>query len=135
MITPSQAGSVLRGEVTRFNALLPAGVSWPTSLPDFLKEKDVKMDASVPRAIASIYWLCAWEDSYVTAVDEKNDTQASASLKEIAKFVELPFYKEQFVDPEGAWLKNVLQKAQSGDASGVREDLQQCGYFQENNPA
>jgi hypothetical protein len=116
-----------------FPEALPQGVSWPESLPAPFLEDGVGMQANVPRAVASLYWKCAWEDSYIAASRSGDADSAKAALGQLSGYVDLPFYKEQVEDPDGLWSKLILEPAQAGDASGVVADFSAgCEWYAGN---
>ncbi|XUK63967.1 hypothetical protein ABMA10_18550 [Plantibacter sp. RU18] len=62
---------------------LPAGIAWPEALPDEMLAKNVKMEEGVPKTTALFYWLCAWEDNYLTAEKGGDEAQQAQALKMI----------------------------------------------------
>lgn len=129
VISPAQATRVFETDKLEFAYPLPAGVVWPKQLPGALLEEGVAMEPNVPRAVVSYYWLCAWEDSYLDSVKVGDVAAAESSLSMIGKFAELPFYREQFVDPEQLWFSSVVDKARAGDSSGVEADFATCDFY------
>lgn len=113
---------------------LPAGIAWPQALPATMTAKGARVDPGVPRATTSFYWLCAWEDAYMKAVKGGDANSASTALATAARFRELPFFQEDYVDPDGLWYTNVIEAALNGNTSGVEADLAQCTYFYESQP-
>lgn len=131
-VTSDEAPGLFVSEIKRFPQPLPDGIEWPNVLPGHLREDNVEMQATVPRAMVSFYWLCAWEDKYLTSSEAGQGQSSDHALDMVSKFMDLPFYEEQYDDPEQLWYSNVVVEARNGNNSGVRSDLQQCGYFYEN---
>ena len=117
-----------------FPEALPAGVTWPASVPSAMTAKGAKVDPAVPRATTSFYWLCAWEDAYMKAVRSGDHASASTALATAERFRSLPFFRENYEDPTNLWYRSVIVAAQNGDTSGVEADLAQCSYFYESQP-
>jgi hypothetical protein len=122
-----------RSEST-FPEPLPEGVAWPVAAPTAMTAKNVKVDPGVPRATTSFYWLCAWEDAYMKALHRGDQSAAAASLSTAERFRSLPFFKEDYDDPNNLWYTNVIEAARNGDSSGIEADLAQCTYFYESQP-
>ena len=123
MVDPKAGQQLYAEETATFPYSLPEGASWP-GLPPMLLKDDVRMESNVPRALASQYWLCAWEGAYLeSSVAGKADDRA---LDMIVAFESLPYYKEQVIDPEQGWYKGVLTPALTGDLSGVAQDYEGC---------
>jgi hypothetical protein len=132
-ISAKVAPDVFLSAQAEFPEALPDGVSWPDTLPPEFLEDGVAMQANVPRAIASIYWRCAWEDSYIAASRSGNADSAKAALGQLSGYVDLPFYREQVEDPDGLWSKLILEPALAGDDSGVVADFSAgCEWYAGN---
>lgn len=129
MISPAEASAVFQSDKSEFEFSLPAGVVWPEKLPTALREEGVAMEPNVPRAVLSYYWLCAWEDSYLESLKVGDAATAVSSLSMIERFVELPFYREQLVDPEQLWYSSVVGKALEGESVGVETDFATCDFY------
>lgn len=128
-ITWKEDPAVFAAETKKFTQPLPEGIAWPAALPSNLLEENVEMEVGIPEAIASFYWLCAWEDKFVSATDRGATEDASAALAMVEKFVELPFYKEHFEDPNRVWYQTVVEATKAGDLTGLKVDLNGCAYY------
>lgn len=116
-------------EVSDFPFELPVDIKWPADAPDFMKNKNARFEDGVASGSVANYWLCAWEDNYMNAVKARDQKQQTIGLDMIAKFMDLPFYKAHFDDPNQEWYNTVVVTARAGDNSGVEAYLKQCGYF------
>ncbi|HXH36966.1 MAG TPA: hypothetical protein VNJ54_21500 [Plantibacter sp.] len=79
----SGPSEVFEEATTDYALPLPAGIAWPEALPDEMLAKNVKMEEGVPKTTALFYWLCAWEDNYLTAEKGGDEAQQAQALKMI----------------------------------------------------
>ena len=132
-ITPKEAPAAYQRFTAEFPEPLPDGIGWPSTLPANLLEKGVRMEKEVPLSVASFYWLCAWEGTYLTQSKLGDADGSRASLATIDRFIELPFYKDHFDDPEMLWYSAVIGAAKSGDPSGIESNFAGCSFYHANN--
>jgi len=134
-IAPEAAPEIFNRSVETFTEPLPDGISWPEALSPDLLEEDVRMEKEVPLAVTSFYWLCAWEDTYLQQLGAGDVEASKASLETIDSFVDMPFYKNHFDDPEMVWYNAVIGAAKAGDPSGIQSNLDGCHYYWANQPS
>jgi hypothetical protein len=125
----SQVAKAQKNEMAAFPFALPEGIQWPLDTPEFMKSTTSKFQEGVASATVAFYWLCAWEDNYLTSAHAQDEKREAEALRMIANFPTLPFYQTHVDDPHGSWFKSVVAPAQGGDSSGVEADVERCSYF------
>jgi hypothetical protein len=113
-----------------FEAELPRGVDWPTELPrdviETAAEGPVTIEPSFLETTAAFHWLCAWEGELVDAVRSADVDRARVATERVAGFVDLNWYSEQYLDPDGVWFATVAEPALRGDLRPVEQELRNC---------
>ncbi|MDM7991327.1 hypothetical protein [Arthrobacter sp. zg-Y877] len=121
--------------ITEFPEPLPAGVEWRVETPDYsdpevrLKLGDISIaDGNQDNAVAG-YWLCAWMDSYLRALDNSDPASQEQSMEYLAKYTSLPAMQEHLVNPE-VFDASFITPAQAGDPAQLRKFFKgSCSSF------
>ena len=133
-IRPDCFDQALVEAVAEFPEPLPAGIDWhfrtinyfdPEENPSL--EVPVIMDGNQDVQVAG-FWLCAWMDSYLQAVDSDDASGQSDSLVYLDRYTQLPAVQAHFVNPED-FEANVIAPAQAGDPTSIRKFFQTCGAY------
>lgn len=107
--------------VTSFPLTLPSGIQFPAAPPKALQSGESQ--TGVGEGVAYAFWLCAWEGEYLKAFKKHDETRASNALTQISKWTHTGYYATYVSDPDGIWVKNNLDPAEKGDASGITQDF------------
>ena len=127
---PHNVPEQIRAARERFPERLPDGIYWATDpyAPDPTDEDAVYEDGVFDVA-ASEYWLCAWMDDYVSAVDGGDSQRADSAMTELEKYVSLPAIAAHHQNPDD-FVTSVLEPARLGDATMLREFFATCTSYQ-----
>jgi hypothetical protein len=114
----------------QFEAALPPGVEWPTELPDDVTataaEGDVAIEPLFLETVAAFHWLCAWERDLLAARDVDDHARSRIAMEQVARFADLEWYAQNYIDPDRIWFSSVAEPALRGDLSGVEADVRGC---------
>ncbi|WP_229992869.1 hypothetical protein [Arthrobacter sp. Bi26] len=106
---------------------LPNGVAWPAKVPPGFDDPNVHYDsAGRGEAVASTYWLCAWQGEYLDAFESSEQKRQAEALTMLDAFVVDPFFTQVFVDPGQGWKRDVLDPAKNGDTWRMKSQHSDC---------
>ena len=118
--------------IAEFPEPLPPGIDWdgiPT--PDFADPRQnptlelPSIEDGVQDTAVAGYWLCAWMDTYVQALDSNNEQDQTVSMAHLSKYTQLPASQAYLVNPE-VFDETVIAPAQAGDPAKLREYFKSC---------
>ncbi|MCQ1948732.1 hypothetical protein NNX28_02155 [Arthrobacter sp. zg-Y859] len=134
-IKPDCFDQAVAEAIAEFPEPLPAGTSWLLETTDFSdpevrsKQGDISIADGVQDTTVAGYWLCAWMDSYLQALDSGDATGQEHSMEYLAKYTSLPAIQENMVNPE-VFDASVIAPAQAGDPAQLREFFKgDCSSF------
>ena len=120
--------------IAEFPEPLPPDIGWEIRTPDFTDPRQNPTlelpsieDGAQDTAVAG-YWLCAWMDTYVQALDNGNEQGRTESLAYLAKYTQLPASQAYLVNPE-VFDETVIAPAQAGDPTKLREHFKSCSNY------
>lgn len=106
---------------------LPDGVAWPAQVPPGFDDPNVRYDpAGRGEALASTYWLCAWQGEFLDAVEGNEQPRQTQALTMLDAFVVDPFFTQVFLDPGQGWKHDVLDPAKNGDTWRMKSQHSSC---------
>lgn len=138
-VAPGMIGDMAKAwaaDVSAFPRDLPSGIEWPESPPAVLLEDDTNYEVGTSSMMAAHYWLCAWEDVYLSEVNGGDPDLASAALITVGDFQNLSMV-QQYVENPGEWYAGVVATAAAGDLAPITTDFDGgCAFYREeqNNP-
>ena len=113
---------------------LPDGVNFAPAVP---KEFDLtgKSEPGVGESFAYFYWVCAWQDAFITAYKADDKKTQTAALDALAQWKSTDFYRDHFDDPQDLWTSEMIDPARAGDPTELIAYFENgCSYYRENNP-
>ena len=106
---------------------LPDGVAWPAKVPPGFDDPNVHYEPSGRgEALASTYWLCAWQGEFLDAFDSSEPKRKAEALTMLDAFVVDPFFTQVFLDPGQGWKRDVLDPARNGDTWRMKSQHSNC---------
>ena len=106
---------------------LPAGVAWPARVPKGFDDPDVHYEPEGRgEALASTYWLCAWQGEYLDAFESNAQQRRAEALTMLDAFVIDPYFTKVFLDPDQGWKRDVLDPARTGDTWRMKSQYSSC---------
>lgn len=122
VLTGSQLASVYESKAQNFELSLPEGYAIPKKAPSSVTSNSG--GKGVAFAAIYFYWLCAWENTYLSSFNSGGASAAEPALTEIKKWPTTEFATKYWSDPDGEWTKNVVTPATLGDPAGIRQDFE-----------
>ncbi|MER2134485.1 MAG: hypothetical protein ABS910_07380 [Arthrobacter sp.] len=133
-IRPDCFDQALVEAIAEFPEPLPAGIDWHFRTVNYFDPEEnpslevpVIMDGNQDTQVAG-FWLCAWMDTYLQAVDSEDAPGQQNSMAYLSKYTQLPAVQTHFVNPED-FEANVIAPAQAGDPTSIRKFFQTCGAY------
>ncbi len=106
---------------------LPDGVAWPAKIPAGFDDPNVHYEPEGRgEALASTYWLCAWQGEYLNAFESQEQQRRAEALTMLDAFVVDPYFTKAFLDPERGWKRDVLDPARNGDTWRMKSQYSSC---------
>ncbi|MCQ1994219.1 hypothetical protein [Arthrobacter sp. zg-Y1171] len=125
-IAPGCYDQAVAEAIAEFPEPLPAGMEWRIELSNFsdpssgTQQGGISIQDGVQDTTVAGYWLCAWMDSYLQALDSGDAAGQDHSMEYLAKYTSLPSTQEFMVNPE-VFDASVIAPAQAGDPAQLRE--------------
>lgn len=133
-LRPDCLDQALVEAIEEFPEPLPPGIDWYFRTIDYFDPKEnpsrevpVMMDGGQDMMVAS-FWLCAWMDTYLQAVDGDDAPGKENSMAYLSRYTGLPAIQTFFVDRE-VFDSRVIATAQAGDPTNLRKEFQSCGAY------
>jgi hypothetical protein len=118
-------------DIAAFPRELPEKVEWPTSPPAILLEDNTVYEPGSVSMLAAHYWLCAWEDEYLGAVESGDSDIKEVALKQVQGYADLETVKTYLLNPN-EWREGVVAPAFDGDSGPIEEDFgATCEFYTE----
>ena len=120
--------------IAEFPEPLPRDIGWEIRTPDFSDPRRnptlelPSIEDGVQDTAVAGYWLCAWMDTYVQALDNGNEQRRSESLAHLAAYTQLPAVQAYTANPE-VFDETVIAPAQAGDSAKVRDYFRTCSNY------
>ena len=106
---------------------LPDGVAWPAKVPAGFDDPNVHYEPEGRgEALASTYWLCAWQGEYLGAFESHEQQRRAEALTMLDAFVVDPYFTKVFLDPDQGWKRDVLDPARNGDTWRMKSQHSSC---------
>ena len=106
---------------------LPDDVAWPSKVPPGFDDPNVHYDPTGRgEALASTYWLCAWQGQFLDAFESNEQQRQAEALTMLDAFVVDPFFTQVFLDPGQGWKRDVLDPARNGDPWRMKSQHSNC---------
>ena len=106
---------------------LPDGVAWPAKIPAGFDDPNVHYEPEGRgEALASTYWLCAWQGEYLDAFESQEQQRRAEALTMLDAFVVDPYFTKVFLDPDQGWKRDVLDPARNGDTWRMKSQYSSC---------
>lgn len=120
--------------IAEFPEPLPPGTDWQIRTPDFADPQQNPaaqmpvIEDGIQDTMVAEYWLCAWMDSYLQAVDGNDALGKADGMAHLSKFTQLPALQASMVNPE-VFDASVIAPAKAGDPATVREYFKTCSNY------
>lgn len=133
--TPSEPTNVIDG-ATYVELYQETIDDFPETLPDAVEfpETPPPMGGQIGRGNAAgaayFYWLCAWEDVYLTDLDS---TTRATAMEQMRKFPQTSWGSRYYLDPDNVW-GSTLDAAELGDLTELRAfNESDCAFYRTAN--
>lgn len=120
--------------IAEFPEPLPPGTDWQLRTPGFTEPQQnpaaqmPSIEDGIQDTLVAGYWLCAWMDSYLQAVDGDDPAGQADGMAYLSKFTQLPAIQANMVNAE-VFDSNVIAPARDGDPATVREYFKTCSNY------
>lgn len=123
--------------LSEFPESLPDGVGFPDTLPPALLKNNYVAEMDVGERQAAFYWLCAWQDVFLTAESIGDQAAADVAFDRLASgWKSLPYHEKHVDDPHQVWRKEILGPAKLGNDRPLKQYFNtSCSFYQEHNPS
>lgn len=93
---------------------------------DELKDGPAVYERGAAEEVVLDYWLCSWEDAYITAHKQHDSAAMNRAGIQLATWYDLEYAKRWVHDPDRAWKKEVLDPAVAGDTRAMAAESEEC---------
>ncbi|QAY59675.1 hypothetical protein ET475_06495 [Microbacterium protaetiae] len=113
---------IYKATIQDFPEPLPARIAFPDEPPHM--EGDIGIGNAA--GAAYFYWVCSWEDVFLTATTDTERHEAAAHLSD---FPNTTWGLSHYDDSEGIW-KKLVESAELGDLTELRQFYRSdCGFY------
>jgi len=129
-IRPGCFDQAVAEAITEFPEPLPPGTEWRIRTPDFADPQEhmpVILDGNQDVMVAE-YWLCAWMDSYLQAVDSNDAPGQAAGMAHLSRYTQLPAIQANHANPE-VFETTVIGPAKENDPTNLRAHFKSCSNY------
>jgi hypothetical protein len=113
-------------DVQHFERELPDGYAFPLVPPDGFLRPGEGYEGGITGITIAMYFRCAWESTYLTALIDGESADADRALEEIRAYGRLDIVVSNFPDYE-PWYELVIEPSLDGDTAELRTDVASCG--------
>ncbi|UPO76388.1 hypothetical protein [Arthrobacter sp. Helios] len=120
--------------IAEFPEPLPPGTDWQIRAAGFTEPQQTpsaqmpSIEDGIQDTLVAGYWLCAWMDSYLQAVDGNDAPGQADGMAYLSKFTQLPAIQANMVNP-AVFDSSVIAPAKAGDPATVREYFKTCSNY------
>lgn len=133
-IKPDCFDQAVAEAIDEFPEPLPAGAEWQIRTPDYTDPRENEagqmpvIEDGVQDSLVAGYWLCAWMDSYLEALDGNDAPGQAEGMEYLSKYTQLPAVQTSLVNPED-FEASVIAPAKDGDPAKLREYFGTCPSY------
>ncbi|MCS5724054.1 hypothetical protein N1029_18830 [Herbiconiux sp. CPCC 203406] len=135
---PEEMLEIWAKDTASFPLPLAPGIEWPENPPAFMTAEDVMNEEGLSGITAAFYWLCSWEDAYITTSEALEGSQVdpaakAAAVSSLRSFASLPIVQKRFIG-SAEWAAVIVPAAKSGDIEAIKLDYRSnCGIYSAEN--